>query len=475
MTLLRSREDDVLARRVAMLAPAVSLSAAAALIVTLVTGNGWALALVLAVGIVCTQTPSAAAAFAVAVLLTPNIWLSMGLFYEKLMVGAVLIGALVTLWLRDPTSLTRPLRLLVPHAKILTAMLLAPIAFMTMQVVLAPADWRHAIAERAADYALALLLGCLVVAERSADSRRRTAWWLVALGVGEAVLAGLQAAFRGDLVWGGTLNAVQREEATNIHGYFRGIGTVGHGNSLALVLVLVTCIAAWLLVTATTRRERSIAILALVLIVLGVLSSLSRAGMLAIGLMCIGVAFWGVRKITWSRRRVVGAIGLGLLVALALVVVPPLRHSAERFLPGHAAARDAGSGDVRAALGDASLRAFEARPVAGWGYGTDVFVLSRYNPGLWRLGTHDTYLDLLVGGGVVGAALFLAAGLACAWFLRRVKGRERLLIGLTLLVILSYAFFETLMAAPALVLIGAVAGLAAWAAAPEHELPGPAE
>ena len=475
MTFLRSREPEAPARSTTLVTPAISLAVAIALVVTLATGNGWVFALVLALGVACTQAPIAASVFAVAALLVPNTWLQVGLFYEKAMVGVVLVGALGVMWLRDSNSLRRIVRIAWPRHRVLVAVLLAPLAFITAQVALAPVDWRHAIAERAADYSLALLLGAVILVEPSAVSRRRTAWCLVAVGVVEALLAGLQAGFRDDLVWGGTLSAVQRQEATNIHGYFRGIGTVGHGNSLALVLVLFTCLGAWLLITAGNRRERWFAVLSTLVLVLGVLSSLSRAGMLALGLMLLAAVAYGSRRIHWSKQRVATAAVLIVLVGLAVAVVPPLRHSAERYVPGREAARDAGSGDVRAALVDASMQAFEDRPLAGWGYGADVFVLSHYNPGLWRLGTHSSYLDLLVGGGLIGSAAFLAAALGCAWTLRRVRGSERSLVGLTLVAVLTYAFFETLLAGPALLLIAAIAGFSVWRVAKRRDTPGAAE
>jgi O-antigen ligase len=188
----------------------------------------------------------------------------------------------------------------------------------------------------------------------------------------------------------------------------RSGGTLGDPNELAAVLVV------GLLLSAALAAVRSVpgpirvgAIVSGVLCMAGIALSLSRGGLLALGVaLVLGVFVAGRWRVHMAALAVIVAIGtVGYFAS----------YASPQALQ-HITTNNGGSG--RSDIWTVAWRVFEANPVRGVGAGNFPVVSVHYllSPGVITasryivdqpLVTHNTYLSLLAEQGVVGAALFI--------------------------------------------------------------------
>ncbi len=188
----------------------------------------------------------------------------------------------------------------------------------------------------------------------------------------------------------------------------RATGTVGDANFLAASLVAGAAICCGFAVRQGNLLARLGAAAAGLLCVFGVLLSLSRGGLIALGVMLVAAILFGGR---WRRSIVL----VSALVVLAAVVY----FSTFAPLPARERVTNVGGGGTgRVDLWTVGWRMVEAHPVRGVGVGqfqvSSVHYLLR--PGSIARGdfivdtpkvAHNTYLEVLSEEGVVGLALFL--------------------------------------------------------------------
>ena len=210
--------------------------------------------------------------------------------------------------------------------------------------------------------------------------------------------------------------------------------------------------------------RRLVAALGVPILVVGVFATLSRAAVFSLAVVAIGVLALELR----SRR---GAVGVGALIALGLVLAPPVYWQRLTTLGTLA---DAASQDWSVNLRLRALRTawqlFAQHPLLGVGPGNFV---ERGAVGVpTRIVVHNAYVEVLVGTGLPGLAAFLGMLGAAArglWPGRRPSARGgeadglrtlRACFGLSLVSAMTSALFLSIMHRY-LLWVPAAAGLAA--------------
>ena len=187
----------------------------------------------------------------------------------------------------------------------------------------------------------------------------------------------------------------------------RSGGTLGDPNELAAVLVV------GLLLSAALAAVRSVpgpvrvgAMVSGVLCVAGIALSLSRGGLLALGVaLVVGVFVAGRWRVHMAALAVVVAVG-----TVGYFATSSSPEALQRITT-------AGGGSGRSDIWLVGWRMFKANPVEGVGAGNFPIVSVNYllKPGAITysryivdtpLVAHNTYLQELAEGGIVGAALF---------------------------------------------------------------------
>jgi O-antigen ligase len=224
----------------------------------------------------------------------------------------------------------------------------------------------------------------------------------------------------------------------------RSGGTLGDPNELAAVLVVgLLASAALAVVRSVPGPVRVGAIVSGVMCLAGIALSVSRGGLLALGVaLILGVFVAGRWRVHMAALTMVVAIGT---VGYFTTFAPPA--ALQRIT-------QANGGSGRANIWVVGWRMFEANPVHGVGAGNFPVASVHYllSPGTITASrfivdqpqvTHNTYLNELAEGGIVGAVLFiglLGFALRCfqlAWGgFRRSGDRD--------LEILAYALFTGL-------------------------------
>lgn len=205
-------------------------------------------------------------------------------------------------------------------------------------------------------------------------------------------------------------------------------GTLGNPNELAAVLVVGAVLAVgYAAATPRSPLVRLFAILCGALCLLGVLMTLSRAGLLALATVAVSSVFLAGR---WRGRfAVAGVIAACLAVFYIQFVIPP--EARERVLSG-------GGGTGRVDLWTVGYRMIEDKPVLGVGAGNFPITSIDYllEPGLLTRSdfivsdpkvAHNTYIEMFAELGIVGFLLFCGMILAClvyAWRAARIFERE---------------------------------------------------
>lgn len=188
-------------------------------------------------------------------------------------------------------------------------------------------------------------------------------------------------------------------------------------NHFANSLLAPLAIAAVALLHARKPSRVFFSAVALIVIMAGIIMSLSREALIA-ALVLGCVLLW------FSRRRVVGlvlgaTVGLPVLVGIVMLFPQIGVRMGEAFSSG---------GAGRTSIWQVGMLAWEQRPFFGWGAGgaleaydrNYLSVFQSYNAG-WARPPHSTPLHALIELGVVGGVLMLAAYLTTFRPLRRIS------------------------------------------------------
>jgi probable O-glycosylation ligase (exosortase A-associated) len=173
-------------------------------------------------------------------------------------------------------------------------------------------------------------------------------------------------------------------------------------NQLALALVMTIPLVEYCRHVSENNWLRVAATGTLILMLVTILGTYSRGGLVALG--AISIIFW------WrSRNRLLTAGILAIPVAVALVMLPAAWSDRMATLETFQSDR---SFESRVTAWKTALRIGLDRPLVGAGYRAteDVSIYSRYNPGReikHGRAIHDAYLQVLADHGFVGLALFV--------------------------------------------------------------------
>jgi probable O-glycosylation ligase (exosortase A-associated) len=191
------------------------------------------------------------------------------------------------------------------------------------------------------------------------------------------------------------MGAVQR-----IAGYdIGGSGLTANPNDLALMLNLLIPFAAALVARGRGVAQRLIALAALLLSIVAVIVTFSRAGFLT--LAALGV----VALVALARRRPLVALGAALLLAVSSPLIP--KGYVERLgTITNISADRTGSAQGRWNDWTAAIEIAARNPLTGVGLGQNVLALNQQRGATWRE-VHNVYLQYAVDLGLPGLGLFL--------------------------------------------------------------------
>jgi O-antigen ligase len=301
---------------------------------------------------------------------------------------------------------------------------------------------------RALEVALAVVCGLLAFRQTRLDGTTVAVFGrvVVVFMSAQVSIAAAQFVFRDPLLMASALSAQAMSEASNISGLFRGIGTYYHGNSLGLALALSLPFALRLHLDPH-KRWRALAPAATVVMLLGVVFTLSRGALAVTVLVLSAHAALNQHRV----RRALGALAALGLVALAGLWIPAIGAAIARFTTTQSDVRDAGSGLARNANMGAAWDGFAASPLLGHGFGSSAAMGAEYG-GYTGLGAHNTYLDVLQGGGILLMACFV--WLAVQSFRPYVSAKRRVdPLWLVAPAVLTYGMVESVLQASFVVLI----------------------
>jgi probable O-glycosylation ligase (exosortase A-associated) len=211
-------------------------------------------------------------------------------------------------------------------------------------------------------------------------------------------------------------SAVQR-----IAGYVGGSGLAGNPNDLALMLNLLLPITGALCVITRRPGLRAIAVSALVLSVVAVVATFSRAGFVTMAVIAV------LALAAMARRGAAGAALLIVVLSVSGFLLLPGEYFSRLSTITNIEADPTGSAQGRWNDYFLSLEYIGEHPVTGAGLGQDLLALNQTRGHeTWR-SVHNAFLQAAVDLGLPGLALLLAllvASLANTVRVRRRAGRS---------------------------------------------------
>jgi O-antigen ligase len=173
-------------------------------------------------------------------------------------------------------------------------------------------------------------------------------------------------------------------------------------NDLALVLNLLLPLSIALFLSAKSNLGRLLSVIVIVMNVLGVMVTFSRAGFL--GLATIAAVYF----LQMIRRRGADRAWAFMILFVAGLAVPFLPSNyVERLSTVTSVASDpTGSAQARWRDSLAAVRLVMEHPIIGAGIGMDIFALNQIRGEEW-VQVHNVYLEYAVDLGVPGGTLFL--------------------------------------------------------------------
>jgi len=193
----------------------------------------------------------------------------------------------------------------------------------------------------------------------------------------------------------------------------------GHPNVLGAYVALVAPLAAVLVWERTRGHARTAALVLTALVAFGILGlSGSRGAFLALMLEAAVMVWFLVGLGPWRRYRSWGAALAGLLgVPLLLLVLLAGRPLASLYDPAYV------TNVFRLSVWREAVPMFLGHPMLGVGYMNPGLAL-RETAGIWAFHTHNLYLEILSGTGLLGFAVFVGLAVAIRGQVKRLSGHR---------------------------------------------------
>jgi O-antigen ligase len=181
-------------------------------------------------------------------------------------------------------------------------------------------------------------------------------------------------------------------------------------NSVAMFLEPAVTLAAGFALYAHKRRDRTVAIIALVFLLASMVATLSRAGLLTLAVVGI------VAVVTIRRRRLkLGLLGAGVVGAIAVLQIPAVaRRMAHQFDPSY----PYNTFEGRLQIWSDTLHMLRDHPIFGAGLRGYAIVMKPYvttPKGLPELYAHDIFLSMWAEIGLLGLAAFVVMLAILLW------------------------------------------------------------
>jgi probable O-glycosylation ligase (exosortase A-associated) len=344
-------------------------------------------------------------AFTAILLLAPQAWFPiLGTLRIAFVVAAIAIGAhLLTQILRARDLPRTP-------GEVVLAFVLAAWAVLTLPLSVWPGG---SVAVLTDLYLKAVVFFWLVGTLTTTPDRLRVLAWTFVLGSVPLAATGVRNYLTGEVLSTGVAGF------TRVTGYVGGSNIAANPNDLALMLNLIIPLAAALVVLSRRTALRLVAGGALLLAVVAVVLTFSRAGFLALAATTLA-------SIVYLARRGAHARAAALLVA-ALAVLPLLPDSYVGRLSTIANIAEDVTGSAQGRWRDTKMAAalVARNPLIGAGIGQDMLVMNEERGrDTWRR-VHNVYLQYGVDLGLPGMLLFIALLVMCYRAAREAEQRGR--------------------------------------------------
>ncbi len=192
------------------------------------------------------------------------------------------------------------------------------------------------------------------------------------------------------------------------YGVERGVGgTIGANNMSLMCLFILPLLIHWIFY-ARSNIFKFIAVILVLVDLLGLVSTVSRGGFLNLLIMIIFLALEHRKRFT-PRYFGILLAAIGVVFILGILAVPQSFYERQKTLLKGRQADKAIS--QRAAYLDVGWESFLENPILGTGTDTfkEVWVnsLTALDFSQQPRGAHNTYMEVLVGSGIVGLLIFL--------------------------------------------------------------------
>jgi len=181
-------------------------------------------------------------------------------------------------------------------------------------------------------------------------------------------------------------------------------------NSVAIFLEPAVTLAAGFALYAHNRRDRTVAVVALVFLLASMVATLSRAGLLTLAVL-------GVVAVVTIRRRglKLGLLAAGVVGAVAILQIPEVaRRMAHQFDPSY----PYNTFEGRIQIWSDTLHMLRDHPIFGAGLRGYAIVMQPYvttRAHVPELYAHDIFLSMWVEVGLLGLAAFVAMLAILLW------------------------------------------------------------
>ena len=332
-------------------------------------------------------------AFTAILLLAPQAWFPiLGTLRIAFVVAAVAIGAhLLTQILRARDVPPMP-------AEIVLAFVLAGWAVLTLPLSVWPGGSVAVLTDR---YLKAVAFFWLIGTLATTSDRLRVLAWTLVLASVPLAATGVKNYMTGEVLSTGVAGF------TRVTGYVGGSNIAANPNDLALVLNLIIPLAAALVVVSRGMGLRLVAGAALLLAIVGVVLTFSRAGFLALAATTLVSIAYLAR---WGAHGRAAAMAIAALLAL-----PLLPDSYVGRLGTITNIEEDETGSAQGRWRDTKIAAaiVAKNPVIGAGIGNDVLVMNdERGRDTWRR-VHNVYLQYGVDLGLPGMLLFIGLHIMC--------------------------------------------------------------
>ncbi|MBW2147212.1 MAG: O-antigen ligase family protein [Deltaproteobacteria bacterium] len=196
--------------------------------------------------------------------------------------------------------------------------------------------------------------------------------------------------------------------------YKRGFGAATDPNDLALMIIFTLPVLAHLFFSSRRRLEKNISLISAVISITGVILTFSRGGAI---IMSVVLSLLFIKYLRKSTPKHVGFAAplVGITVLIIALFSPSLYWEHIQSVTDYKRETSIGR---RVSYLYVAFEAFKESPILGSGPRTfkDIYARSKYAPeyvrnrereGLTRY-AHNAYLEVIVGTGILGLAVFLA-------------------------------------------------------------------